>query len=206
MQGHCDWRLIVFEEDPLPDGFATKRESRGFKDADPKGRNIDHEFGRIPQQMRQIYLDLIEQLRVRLALQNEIDRFLEQNWRDDLVAVHMRTWLTDHWDTAPIRHQHYFNFAYYEELVDMHPGVFISSDNASYLEQLKKRFGDKIISYESNNYYDHSQVAFINLNLLAQGTKLIGSSLSTFTEMAWWLGGCQAEITLGRGTVYPHVA
>jgi len=112
------------------------------------------------------------------------------------VAVHMRTWMTDDWDAAPNRHRHYFNFAYYESLVEEHGCVFVSADNNSYLQKLVERFGDRVRYYQPGQGYHHSQVAFINLNLLSKTSKLIGSSLSTFTEMAWWLGGCNSEVSL----------
>ena len=196
MQTHCDWRFIVFPDDPIPTGFSIRRESRGFKGADPDARNIDHEFERIPQPMRDIYFRVINTLEIKPEIKNVVDAYVEKYWHPDLTTVHMRTWLTDHWDKAPIRHQHYFNIDDYERLVASEQQVFISSDNESFLKQLQHKFGNRVLSYPHNPQFDHSQNAFINLCLLSHGKKIAGSSLSTFTEMAWWLGGCRAEVQL----------
>jgi len=36
---HKDWRLIVFDDDPIESGFSKTRESQGFADADAAARN-----------------------------------------------------------------------------------------------------------------------------------------------------------------------
>lgn len=196
MQVFYDWRLAVFEDDPVPIGFGQRRESVGFPDADPDKRNIDLEYHRIPRAMRQVYLDLINKLEVRTDIKNEIESFTDAHFGPDIVAIHMRTWITDHWDKAPNRHQHYFNFAMYEQLAEQHQRLFVSSDNADYLNKLRQRFGDKILSYQPSDKFDFSEEAFINIALLSKSNCLYGSSLSSFTEMAWWLGGCKASVTL----------
>ncbi len=193
---HKDWRLIVFDDDPIEAGFSNARESQGFSDADENARNIDHEFHRIPSTMQEIYQRVIAQLPVASDLLNEINEASDRLLSDINVSVHMRTWMTDDWDDAPNRHRHYFNFAYYEALVEEHGQVFVSADNASYLQKLVDRFGNRVRYYSPPDRYDLSQVAFINLNILSKTDHLIGSSLSTFTEMAWWLGGCQSQVTL----------
>lgn len=196
MQRHADWRFLVFEDDPLPSDFSRARASRGFADADSAGRNIDHEFSRIPEAMRSLYLDLIGQLKIKPRITEEVERFVDSWTGDSITAVHMRTWMTDHWDKAPRRHQHYFDMTKYEELVESHDRLLICSDNAALLDQLVARYGDRILRYQPGPGLSVVQIAFIELSLLAHGAKLVGSSLSTFTEMAWWLGGCQAEVTL----------
>jgi len=137
---HKDWRLIVFDDDPVVAGFSNSRESQGFGDADAQARNIDHEFHRIPAAMLNIYQAVLAQLTVAPGLVNEIDEASETLLSDVNVSVHMRTWMTDHWDDAPNRHRHYFNFAYYEALVDQYGKVFVSADNQSYLQKLVDRF------------------------------------------------------------------
>lgn len=196
MKTHLDWRLIIFPDDPLEKGFSMKRESRGFPDADPQRRNIDHEFERIPPEIRELYLKKISELSIRPAIAKEIEEYIEKELDHDTVSIHMRTWMTDHWDKAPKRHELYFDFNYYKKLVEQFDRVFISSDNAEFLAKLRKLYGGRIKHYRPDGRFDPSQVAFIDLMILAQGKRLFGSSLSTFTEMAWWLGGCQASVSL----------
>ena len=61
-------------------------------------------------------------------------------------------------------------------------------------------FGEKIIIYPKTNF-DRLENGFlkeglIELFLLSKTKHIIGSYLSSFTEMAWWLGGCKAKIEI----------
>jgi hypothetical protein len=58
---------------------------------------------------------------------------------------------------------------------------------------------------DENAHLSHSAVreddeilvrAFVDMLCLSRGDVLIGSYLSTFTECAWWLGGCRQEVVI----------
>ena len=42
--------------------------------------------------------------------------------------------------------------------------------------------------------------AFIELLILSKCSKIIGTYLSTFDEIAWWMGGCRSEVIIPRPT------
>ena len=196
---HCDWRLLIKDEDNLSAGFSRSRESRGFADADPLNRNIDFEYDHIPENIRQIYLQILSRLEIKASLINEANKFAEQ-FTTDTISIHMRTWMTDTWDKAPKRHAAFFNYENYKEIVERQlPGkIFLSSDNAEFASRLVNEYGSNILVYQPSGTltYQAPEMALINLLLLSKNSRLHGSKLSTFTEMAWWYSGCRASVSL----------
>ena len=64
-------------------------------------------------------------------------------------------------------------------------------------------FKDKVIIYNRSSKLENSrslplgiQEDLIELYLLSKNKTIIGSFNSTFTEVAWWLGGCTKNITI----------
>ena len=197
-KNHCDWRLVVFEQDELPKGFAKSLESRGFEGADKDRKNIDFEYHHIPASIQKIYLDYLKKMDIRPDLLAITRNFAINNFTAETVSVHLRTWLTDDWDQAPKRHHHFFNEEKYRKIIENHldDGIFLSSDNIGYAERLKADYGDAIITVERSDAENPVDFAFINLLLLSRNSIIYGSKISTFTEMAWWYSGCRAEVIL----------
>lgn len=197
-KNYCDWRLAVFEQDALPKGFAKSSESMGFEGANKDRLNIDFEYHHIPASIQKIYLDYLKKMDIRINLERYARNFSIQNFTADTVSVHLRTWLTDDWDQAPKRHQHFFNEEKYRKIIEKHldNGIFLSSDNNRYAERIKAEYGDSIITVERDGLKDPVEFAFINLLLLSRNSIIYGSKISTYTEMAWWYSGCTAEVIL----------
>lgn len=192
------WRLAVMPEDDLPAGFARSPESRGFADADPDGRNIDFEYQRIPPLLRRNYLDQLETLTPKSHLMEIVRTFAAERFGPDTVSMHLRTWLTDHWDRAPKRNARYYDEAAYRRVIERHPDrtIFLSADNASHASRLVADYGDRLITWDTDASLSAVESAYINLRLLGSNGHIVGSRLSTFTEMAWWYTGCRATVTL----------
>lgn len=195
---HCDWRLVVTEQDNLPAGFSRSRESRGFKDADPEHRNIDFEYSHIPPSLRQIYLRLLHDLEIKPPLLDYVNAFSKQHFDSNTISIHMRTWLTDSWDQAPKRHALFFDISQYRTIIEQHlPGkIFLSSDNSQFANRLVAEYGSGILIYQPPAQLNSMELAFINLLLLSANSRLFGSRISTFTEMAWWYSDCKSQVTL----------
>lgn len=71
--------------------------------------------------------------------------------------------------------------------------IFIASDCASVRERLARQFGDRVFyikdATSDRGLASSIQTALVELLLLAKCHQLLGSQSSTFTEVAWWLGG-----------------
>lgn len=78
--------------------------------------------------------------------------------------------------------------------------VFVATDDPPTEALLRARYGDRVVTRAkaSLDRRDPEAIgdALIDLMLLARCGALIGSAGSSFTELAWWLGGCEAPITI----------
>ncbi len=196
MTNYCDWRFLILPEDELPVGFSRSKESRGFKGADRQHRNIDFEYHHIPIQLRQIYLGFLKDLVITPKISDFVEQFSSQHFDAQTISIHMRSWMTDSWDQAPKRHAHYFKLDRYKDLLEKNrdKSVFLSSDNYEFACELVNFYPDRIITCQLDSEFDTTEQAFVNVLLLAKNNHIIGSNISTFTEMAWWYGGCQASV------------
>lgn len=74
---------------------------------------------------------------------------------------------------------------FYNKIDEYNNGIntfFVCSDNMEMLNNIKNKYGNIIILYESNN---NILKDFIELMLLSKNNILFGTELSTFTEMAY---------------------
>jgi hypothetical protein len=80
---------------------------------------------------------------------------------------------------------------------------FVTADNDAILQRLSARFPNRCHVYTRETSRETSrmhprglQEDLIELLLLARSPLIIGSYLSTFTEVAWWLGDARARVVV----------
>ena len=126
---------------------------------------------------------------------------------DKTISVHIRSWEDqDPDEESRLRQKHFFNLNnFLNEMYkfDSETKFFVCSDSNSVINKLKKVFGDRIITYERHSDLETSrstsvgaQDDFAEMLLLAKNKVILGSYISTFTEMAWYFGGAQAEVVI----------
>ena len=77
---------------------------------------------------------------------------------------------------------------------------FVSCDSPDIIRKLIKRYGKRILYYPKRTYQGDRfskkgvQDILIDLFLLSKNKRLITSKGSTYSQLAWWFGGCKAEI------------
>lgn len=72
---------------------------------------------------------------------------------------------------------------------------FISAMNSKIYNEFKKEFGDQVFELHDKKYSSMVD-AVADMYLLGIGKELIASPGSTFSEVAWWLGGCKANVKM----------
>ncbi len=76
----------------------------------------------------------------------------------------------------------------------------LCTDSKKTEDKFKKVFGKRIIVFPKGNRKQSKdtaiQEALIDLLLLSKTKHILGSYLSTFTELAWWFGGCKARVEI----------
>ena len=137
-----------------------------------------------PDLFKDIYLDysnLFNELIIKENILIKINNFYKQ-FNENTISVHLRSWVD-----CKERQQLFDINKFYNKMDELNNGInnfFIASDDANLCYIIKEKYGNKIIVYESD--YETPQIkSFIELILLSKNNILIGSYITTFTEMAY---------------------
>lgn len=186
------WRLPVFKNDPIPKGFSNFK----LNDSDPMGRDIDLEYDRIPKDLKDLYSQLFQKIQFSDHVLSKVNEF-SKNFNSKTISVHIRSWWRD--KNVPSRQKHFNKNGinrYIQEINKYHDcQIFVCSDYQDNIIKLTEVYGDKIISRNRHDGIDFVE-DLIDLILLSKNKTIIGSYLSTFTEVAWWLSKCESNIVI----------
>jgi hypothetical protein len=185
-----DWRLLTLPEDGL-----TRNFSQAFYS--DEGNNIDFEYHRIAVSVRENILKYLNRLIPKKNITEKVTQFCSK-FDDQTISVNIRSW-RDIYDKGLAK---LFDIRNVYKVMDQEKeGVFfVVSDSAKILKQVQDRYKERVLIYPritppgDRETRAGIQDAFIELLLLAKNKKLKVSYLSTYSEMAWWFGGCRAEV------------
>jgi hypothetical protein len=164
-------------------------------------RHIDLEYERIPQHFRVLYGDLFRQIRVRPEIAAAANDWAAANLDENVVGVQVRTWRDD-----PRRHRKYHvpSLRRLMGLMDSVPDArfLVVSDSDDVAPMLAGRYGEqRVLGYARATSRADSWLTplgiredLVDMLLLARTRRLFASYLSTFSEVAWWLGGTAARV------------
>ena len=197
------WRFTILPNDPIPPNFFqggvrynNNIKFNGFSHNN-NGRHIDLEFNRIPEEIRQSYLKQIKKIKIKNSIIQQVNNFAEK-FNDNTVSVQIRSWNDD-----PVK-QKLFNIDDFYNLMDSmeNNNFFVTADTPEIVEKMKEKYGDKIITRENYKetmgHRERGQKqgvidAMIDLLLLSKNKTLIGTYISTFSEMSWWFSECKQK-------------
>ena len=181
------WRLIA-SQDELSDDPAIQT-------LQPDA--IDFQYEAIPLQIRQDYIPCFDQLIAQQTIREEVNVF-SKKFDQNTISIALRTW-----EDCESR-QHLFRLENVFSILDRNPNsqFFISCDSSTVLNQIRNNYGERMLVYPARttrgdrNSKEGIQDALIELLLLSKNSRLKASKLSTFSEVAWWFGGCNAEVEI----------
>lgn len=197
-------KLLIGPEDGIPENFAqfdSKCTFKKYRYTDELNRNIDFEYHRIPENMKNLYSYLFSQVRLNMELQKKIEDFYNKYMKNIIVvSVHIRSWNRDNEDGR--KHLHDID-KFIETMLDykkLH--FFVTSDSQEVIEKVKKEVPN-VITYDRETDRKSSRTNpeglkedLIELYLLGRGNMLIGSHYSSYSEVAWYLMGCKEVIII----------
>jgi hypothetical protein len=199
--GKAWWRLTGERTDRYRFMVFPKQHSRRSTRAD--ARHIDLEYERIPQYFRAVYGEIFRRIAVRPELVSAANDWAAANLDDAVVGVQVRTWRDD-----ARRHRKY-HVPSQRRLMDLMDSAgdarfLVVSDSDDVAPMLEQRYGARrVIGYPRTTPRADSwltplgiQEDLIDMLLLARTHRLLASYLSTFSEVAWWLGGTTARISV----------
>ena len=154
--------------------------------------DVDHET------FRNQYLRFVRKIKPKNHLIQEIEKFKQQNWTDNIVGLHIRrTDLYPHLKSRNLESEfssdEQFVSKIESELSNGCSKLFLATDNQATQNFINQKFPGKIISYcqsFDNLKKRHTGVenALIDLYLLSKSSKIIGSYYSSFSGYAADLG------------------
>jgi len=200
------WRIIVLKSDTeIPDNFCrVTLKNQDFDNCDEFGRNIDFEYLRIPISFRLKIVKLIGQnLRPNAIIEHKVNEFVKNH--GNYSSVHIRSFNADNFvNDKSSRHAFTRNktwidhgrqrcINYINNLSDKK--IFISTDSQSESDIIKESCPNKnFINYIEKNSRRTFEDDFTDMMLLSKGNHMILNSVSTFSELAWYFGGCNENI------------
>jgi len=199
--GKAWWQLTGERTDRYRFMVFPKQHSRRSTRAD--ARHIDLEYERIPQHFRALYGELFRRIAVRPELVSAVNDWAAANLGGDVVGVQVRTWRDD-----PRRHRKYHvpSLRRLTRLMDEAAGArfLVVSDSDDVAPMLADRYGARrVLGFPRTTPRADSWLTplgikedLVDMLLLARTQRLYASYLSTFSEVAWWLGGTTARVNV----------
>ena len=194
------WRFITFEGDEIKRDFA-----KVYPLKNGNGKDIDFEYDRIPQGIRDSILLYLNELKPIENISKSVEEYSKKFDITNRIGVHVRRgdFKTLDDGRGKISTNEDF-FKRMDELIKENPEVkfYLTTDGIEVEKEYKERYKDKIISCPRvNQERDRDSVlaaqeALIDLLLLSKTKHILGTYLSSFTEMAWWFGNCNAKIEI----------
>jgi hypothetical protein len=189
------WRFSLLpSDDVVPD--------KNLPYSPRSGRAIDFAYRKTPDALKKDILRYANQLKPTEKLAERIELF-SNDFTVNSVAVHIRTW-NIMGDEKPV----FYRFENYLRALKPHVGklLFVAADSPEVIDALRQRqIGDvRSLPLTSRRHDTPEQLedAVCELFLLSRPPVLIGSFVSTFSELAWWLGGCRQSITIAEPRRY----
>jgi hypothetical protein len=200
--GKLWWRATGCKTDRYRFMLFPKQHSRRTTRAD--ARHIDLEYERIPEYFRELYGAMFRRIVFRPEITTAVHGWMAGQDPTSLIGVQVRTWRDD-----PRRYRKY-HLPAMRRLIGLMDGApeaarfLVVSDSDEVVPTLAARFGaQRVLSYPRSTAREHSwrtplgiQEDLIDMLLLARASRLFASYLSTFSEVAWWLGGTKAHVAV----------
>jgi hypothetical protein len=186
------WRLLVFP-DELSNHFAREHPSLC-----QSGHDIDFEFERIPFSIRHDYLSYVDRLIPSRYVREQVNTF-SKAFDDRTISLSIRSWPEE-----DIRRENLFRIENVYRVIDTYntANFFVSSDADWIVNMLIRKYGQRILSFpkrkagRGRKSRTGMQDILVDLLLLSRNKHLVASYFSTFSELAWWFGGCKAKVEI----------
>jgi hypothetical protein len=198
--GKAWWSLTGRRTDRYRFMVFPKQHSRRSTRAD--ARHIDLEYERIPDYFRGVYGEAFRRIAFKPDLLAAAETWLGGHDVESLIGVQVRTWRDD---ARRYRKYHVPAMKRLLGILDAAPSAarfLVVSDSDEILPTLAERYGaGRVLHYpRATARADSWRTAqgvredLIDMLLLARVPRLVASYLSTFSEVAWWLGGTRARV------------
>lgn len=198
------WRLEILPEDankPLQLKSHTFIIVHDARQVFRIENSIDCEYHNIHPNMRAEFLRYFELIRFHPEIIRTVQAFIAQHDIEQRIGVHIRSWIDD-----PARQQLLHDMQAFILAMEQYStqSFFLCSDSQEVIDTVHAHFPGRVVSRPIKKIqhitFDDSphagQDSLIDMLILSRCQALIGTYQSSFTEVAWWLGGTQQAVTI----------
>lgn len=172
------------------------------------GNPLDFKFGKLKQKEIDEFVDYFKEFEPTQEIEDVIDaivyKYAEDFSAGNVIGVHIRK---GDYNVSFDGRQHISTEKGFCErmwaLIEVNPDYkfLLCTEDEETEERFEKLFGkDKIIyfhkKFRGRDRPEAMKEALIDLHLLSKCNIILGTFLSTFTEVAWWIGGCKANVCI----------
>ena len=185
------WKFL-FLPGEIPEGFSEIYPSE-------KANNIDFEFNRIPNEIREKLLSELLSLKPQKEIIDFVDKFSEENDIKNCIGLQIRR--GDNRFTVDGREKISSDDKFIELMNSMPDEKFLlSTDGYDTLIKIKETFKERVVAFPDKEVKRNNKESIIEaleaILILSKTKQIYGSYLSTFSELAWWFGGCKVKIDI----------
>lgn len=177
------WRLKI-KDGEVPVGF-----TKAYPKDDDSKEYIDFEYERIPLNVLQVYMRYFNALKPSDQVQSRIESV---RLPENCVSVHLRQ--DRYWNEYGRGDKDAIKL-YIDEMKKLPDDMnfFLAAANEIFAEQIRVEFPGRIIELPNKDFQDAID-AVAELYLLGKTKLLLATAGSSFSEVAWWLGGGRQEV------------
>lgn len=192
------WRFAIFNKDNNLDEIKNNKFALMFKDFQDnlffknyENNSIDFLynkdlFGEIYQEYSDLFNIFLNENLINKKIIDEVNNFSNENFNEKTISIHIRSWVDYKPRAKKFNLNNFYEYIYKFNEKDI--TFFITGDNKKIVNEIinyqKSKNLNNIIIYENKNF-NKDEITLIELLLLSKNNILIGSYLSTFTEMAF---------------------
>lgn len=171
-------------------------------------KDIDFKYNRLPRSSINEFLPYIHYIKPRQDIVDMAYTFVniykDSFSKNEVIGVHIRK--GDFIGLYDGRHRISKEEYFIEKmrcLLEINPNYkfLLCTEDEDTEERFRKIFGSSRVIFFQKRFRDRNtkesiKEAFVDMLLLSRCSIIIGTFLSTFTEMAWWFGGCNAQVII----------
>jgi len=169
---------------------------------------LDFKFNKLTQKQRDEFVDYFKEFEPTQEIYDVIDviyfKYADDFAAGNVIGVHIRK---GDYKVSFDGRQHISTEKGFQDkmkaLLEVNPDYkfLLCTEDKETEEEFEKLFGKDKIIYFHKRARGRGDVAamkeaLIDLYLLSKCDIILGTFLSTFTEVAWWLGGCKANVCI----------
>lgn len=199
------WRFLILKEEEdeqadLPQYFSDllsqSMKYPGFSGT--KSIDLNYDVSKVSNKIRERILNTIHSIVFQPHIHEWVNKTIQHIDTSRTVGISVRTWKAKHETNIPRSYSadDYKN-AIRSAIVPGIRHVILSVDTPEieqeYIDFLAT-FPVSITLLRKESYQNETQHAFVKMLVLSKCTTVVGSLISTFTELVFWFGDCKPKI------------